>query len=346
VVSPRVAGTIILLAIAVTVVPQEQTGVTTSYDGAYVVLSADAGTGVSPVVTRVVSSAAQEHLELLGIVVFEETDAYRYSNLEPDFLLTMLITPVGEGVVVDYGLFLYGSTTPLTELQYEQAVGLNLDRAVADSINSLLGESASFIAAAAAERRRNPVELIIAPTESETTDSETEGDSDETEEIAAVDDSMPRVEIAAGVAPLFPVGSSSQYFDIAYGADLRIAVMFGQQRRAAAGVVTRALFSIAEGVAADADLLFVPIGAEIRLIDRAFLSPAAYLSAGASILRAASPVLGTFVKIIPYASGGVGVKFRLFPGLGVAAQVDFSAFFEGSTVILGFAPSITVNMEL
>ena len=323
------------------------------YAGALIVLSTDSAPDVSPVVARVIASAARDYLEELGIVVVEGHEVNRYQNLSPDLELDVFIELVDEGAHVHYSLSLPGSNAALTELDYSQSVGLNLNRAVAESMGVLLEQADQFVSAAAAGRADNPARLELRPTEAATVDqSATEqspGDEEQTQtpmSPATGTATNTRVEIAAGIAPLFPVGRSADYFAAAFGADLRAAVMLGPTRSFSVGVSSRLVFSMAEGAATIADLLLVPIGVEIRLLGHDLFSPTAYASGGVAIVRAVNPVLGEFIKVVPSAIAGIGMTMRFRSGFGVAAQIDFSAYFEGSTVIMGFSPTLTANMEL
>jgi hypothetical protein len=154
------------------------------------------------------------------------------------------------------------------------------------------------------------------------------------------------VEIAAGLSPLFPVGDSADYFAAAFGVEVRAAMLLGRSKSYSLGVNSRLIYSIAEGAATFADLVLIPIGVEARLLGHEPFSPTAYLSAGVTILRASNPALGQFTKVVPSAIAGIGMTLRFRSGFGIAAQIDFSAYFEGSTVIMGFSPTVTANMEL
>jgi len=323
------------------------------YAGALIVLSTDSAPDVSPVVARVIASAARDYLEQLGIVVVEGHEVSRYQNFSPDLELNAFIELVDDGAHVHYALSLPGSNAALTELDYSQSVGLNLNRAVAESMGVLLEQADQFVSAAAAGRTDNPAQLELRPTEAaavaepgvETT-PEDEQQVQTPMSAATGTTTNARVEVAAGLAPLFPVGNSADYFAAAFGADVRAAVMLGPARNLSVGVSSRLIFSMAEGAATIADLLLVPIGVEIRLLGHDLFSPTAYASGGVAILRAVNPVLGEFIKVVPSAIAGIGMTMRFRSGFGVAAQIDFSAYFEGSTIIMGFSPVLTANMEL
>jgi hypothetical protein len=348
-VSPRGIAIISLLCVAITdaIWAQHETTTTQTYDGALVVLAVTGDSDLSPVVVGVIASAIRSALEERGIIVVDQDELAGYRQIDPDLTLEADATTVGEGISIDYRLLLPDTSEPLLELNYSQSVGLDLSLGVDDSMDSVLDQGSPFFLAASRARATNPVVLEPIDSESPSADDQTSDSAETTptDETGATG-RLPRVEIAAGLAPLFAVGASSDYFSIAFGADLRVSVLLGERRRAAIGLTSRAIYSMAEGAATFVDLLLVPIGIEARISDNNVLNPTAYASAGAAVLHAAHPVLGTHTKLIPYTATGIGVKVLLFRGFAVAAQVDFAAYFEGSTVLLGFSPSVTVNMEL
>ena len=233
---------VLLLLVRAASFAQEPASVDRPYAGALILFTADSAADVSPVVVRVIASAVREYLEEIGVVVVEAHEAQRYEDFTPDLELDARIQLVDDGASVHYSLSLPGSTRILTELDYSQSVGLNLDRAVAESMVVLLDQADSFVRAAAAGRRDNPVHLELRPVESAAAAVSPGGDAASDAEAGPADSvegpavqfasgtTDARVEIAMGLAPLFSIGRSANYFSAAFGADLRVAVLVGAEK--------------------------------------------------------------------------------------------------------------------
>lgn len=150
-----------------------------------------------------------------------------------------------------------------------------------------------------------------------------------------------RWEIGTGFAPVMPVGESARYFTFAYGAAFYADYLVGEERNIGFGVIARGSFAEAAGAASTAELLFVPVAAEIRYSSsQDALGGFVHLGAGASLLRAENRYLGEFLQIVPYAEGGLGLKLSPFDHGGAAVGISYAAYMEGSLWIMELSPSV------
>ena len=154
-----------------------------------------------------------------------------------------------------------------------------------------------------------------------------------------------RVELSIGGAPLVTTGSLADYAKIGALSTLSLDIRFPIGRGVlAAGLLAGVGWFRAAGLEV-ADILLVPVGADLRWTIAPGASPgvALHASAGPTVLVAVTGWAGTLTKIVPYVIGGLDVDIGLTPVLGLRIEADYTVVFEGSMVLQGFVPQLSLR---
>jgi hypothetical protein len=154
-----------------------------------------------------------------------------------------------------------------------------------------------------------------------------------------------RVELSVGGAPLVTTGSVADYAKIGALSTLSLDLRFPVGRGAlAAGLLAGAGWLRATGIE-KADILLLPVCADLRWTIDSRASPGVALHAGAgpAALVAVTSWAGTLTKLVPYVVGGLDVDIGLTPVLGLRVEANYTVVFEGSMVLQGFAPQLSLR---
>ena len=114
------------------------------------------------------------------------------------------------------------------------------------------------------------------------------------------------------------------------------------------GVITGLSGFHGKGAYTEADFYVVPIGVDVLYGTRtgSAIDFFAHLSGGPALLAAKLTTGETLTKVIPYASGGVGVSLTLFGSLALSLEAGYTCYFDSPDPILGFAPAIAAVVRL
>ena len=269
---------------------------------------------------------------------------------------------------ITFALYLFDQATPIATLEQQTEINLSLDISVGDYLEILLDAAYSYL------RRSDPKALteIMNANDDSSADADAaggdsaEGDSGRLDSSAAGADGaqagaetgelMPNaqqpivnktVEFSAGYAPSLAVGPASGYYQFAHGAGGSVHIVLGKRNGLGIGIAASAVFASVSGLAADGEMLIVPFAATVAL--RSNPEPfGAYISigGGGALLRVINPVLGTLMKVVPYATVGMGMKIALLDWIGIDASINFDAIFEGSVLLTSVAPSISLYIGI
>jgi hypothetical protein len=154
-----------------------------------------------------------------------------------------------------------------------------------------------------------------------------------------------RVELAIGGAPLVNTGTVADYSKIgAFSAldfDLRFRV--GQSVLAPGLLLSAGWFrAVGSGVA---DILVVPVGPDFHWTINADANPSVslHVAAGPAVIVAFMSWTDTLLKISPFVAGGLDVDIALSPALGLRLEAEYTVVFEGSMVLQGFTPRLSLR---
>jgi len=153
------------------------------------------------------------------------------------------------------------------------------------------------------------------------------------------------LELGIAYAPVFAVADTTRFYRFGHGGGSYAGLVLGRRSAVVLGVAGSAFITSASGLAADGDLLVVPLGATVRI--RSNPSPVgafAAIGAGGALVRLTNQYLGTFSKVVPFASAGFGLSVAISSWFGLNAGVSMDAVFEGSTILTEFVPAVSVYM--
>jgi hypothetical protein len=94
-----------------------------------------------------------------------------------------------------------------------------------------------------------------------------------------------------------------------------------------------------------ADILVIPAGPDVHWTLSAEANPGVslHIGAGPAVLVAIVGGAGTIAKVSPFVSGGLDVDVALTPALGLRLEADYLVVFEGSMVLQGFTPRLSLR---
>jgi hypothetical protein len=152
-----------------------------------------------------------------------------------------------------------------------------------------------------------------------------------------------------GSAPFIATFTALNYFPVG----LSVSLAGHYQMRAPGGLFGFGLTSglsgfHGKGAYAEADFYVVPIGIDILYGTRtgSAIDFFAHLAGGPAIFAAILTSGKSLVKVIPYATGGVGILLSLFDSLGISLEGGYTCYFDSPDPIMGFAPSLSVVLRL
>ena len=255
-------------------------------------------------------------------------------QLQADFVIAAKYSGRDEEILLDFSWYDVEGECFTASTSKTGKVDLSIDRIIGGAVAEILTAVDDRLAAFS----RSRVEESL------------EADGTQTDGREAIETSpqsrvgrRKRLEISTGFAPFLVTGEVSNYFKIGYLASLqanyRINLPLGQL---GIGVYSGINLFRAEGVAASSDNFLIPIGADFRyIVGSSFpLGLFVHIGGGPAIFMVNSTVEGRLTKVIPYVMGGIGLSLPFADFLGIAVDMSYAVFFERSTLIMGFTPSV------
>jgi hypothetical protein len=154
-----------------------------------------------------------------------------------------------------------------------------------------------------------------------------------------------RVELSVGGAPLVATGELADYAKLGAFSTLDLDLRFAAGRGAvSAGLIAGAGWFRAVGVGL-ADILVIPAGPDLHWTLSADANPTVslHVAGGPAVLVAFVGGAGSLTKVSPFVSGGLGVDVALGPAFGLRLEADYLVVFEGSMVLQGFTPRLSLR---
>jgi hypothetical protein len=154
-----------------------------------------------------------------------------------------------------------------------------------------------------------------------------------------------RVELAFGGAPLVNTGTVADYAKIGAVASLDFDIRFPVGKSALApGLFVGGSWFRATGIGV-ADVLVIPAGPDLHWTITADANPGVSfrVASGPAAVIAIPNWANTVWKISPFVAGGVDVDIGLTPVLGLRLEAEYMVVFEGSMVLQGFTPRLSLR---
>jgi hypothetical protein len=154
-----------------------------------------------------------------------------------------------------------------------------------------------------------------------------------------------RVELAIGGAPLVNTGTVAEYAKIGAFAALDLDLRFPVGRSVLApGLLVSGSWFRATGVGV-ADILVLPVGPDLHWTIAADANPGVSFHVAAGPAAIVAILNGSTLppKLSPFVAGGLDVDIGLSPALGLRIEADYTVVFEGSMVLQGFTPRLSLR---
>jgi hypothetical protein len=155
--------------------------------------------------------------------------------------------------------------------------------------------------------------------------------------------------LSSGVAPFIMMGGASTYASLGllatFSADLRFPLgpgVFG------AGFLSGVCMLSAAGAVANAQVLLVPIGADIRysMNEGSFPGIVIHVSGGPAMMNVTTDYDGSLTKLVPYLLAGMSLELPFAPFIGLSIAADWAAFFESASLpLMAFAPEVSLYVR-
>jgi hypothetical protein len=255
------------------------------------------------------------------------------SKSEADYLILGTWLNTSESLELTVEALMPDGTTSLATGKASGKIGLSLDDVVGEALAQVLpAMQARFLADGTTTVTTGTTVTAIGPSD---------GDLPPVEPPSR----WRFVELALGGSPLVATGELADYAKLGASASLDFDLRFSVGRGAlAAGLQAGASWFRATGVGV-ADILVLPAGPDVHWTPSAEANPAVslHVAAGPAVLVAFVGGAGSLAKVSPFVSGGLGVDIALAPALGLRLEADYLVVFEGSMVLQGFTPRLSLR---
>jgi hypothetical protein len=155
--------------------------------------------------------------------------------------------------------------------------------------------------------------------------------------------------LSSGVAPFILMGGASTYASLGilatFAADLRFPLgpgVFG------AGLLSGLCALDAAGAVTNAQVLIVPIGADLRysMNEGGFPGIVIHVSGGPAMMNVTADYAGSLTKLVPYLLAGMSLELPFASFIGLSISADWAAFFESvSLPLMAFAPEVSLYVR-
>jgi hypothetical protein len=306
----------------------------------------EAGAGADVTLRDVVSSALivqlarrQTRLEIVELSDLPQTSRApaglsRAAGENAQYLLLGEYTTSTKSFTLEIDLYDVGTKLKVRTIKVTGRIDLSLDSVVADALDKTLSgiefQQAVGIRTPAAEPA--PATTVITP-------------------IAGSHSQAARSHFAltSGVAPFILMGGASTYASLGVlatlSADLRFPLgpgVFG------AGLLSGLCSLHASGAVSDAQVLIVPIGADIQysMNEGGFPGIVIHLSGGPAVMTVTAAYAGSLTKVVPYLLAGMSMDLPFASFMGLSFEADWAAFFESASLpIMAFAPEVSLYVR-
>ena len=155
-----------------------------------------------------------------------------------------------------------------------------------------------------------------------------------------------RLLFSGGFAPFLPTGAAAYYFNLGYLPSLLASIFIDTPMGPIGlGLYAGMDYFTAVGSQDYSNTFLLPVGVDVRYeLGSATFRPFLHVAGGPALLVMVTGTQGTITGILPFLKSGIGLEVILTQSLGVSALADYDVYFEMPYLLMGFSPSI--NMEL
>jgi hypothetical protein len=159
---------------------------------------------------------------------------------------------------------------------------------------------------------------------------------------------LKRFEVSVGLSPFIATGDVSAYFKFGL-----MPILYGGYRiPLPSGFITVGLFAgisifQAEGFIASSENLLIPVGPDLRytLGRGGPIELYASLAAGPAVFMVTVEGTDRYVKIIPFATAGIGFSLPFNETFGFTVDASYAVFFDKESLLMGFTPAGCLYMR-
>ena len=305
------------------------------------------------------------------------------AGIDADFALIATLDVREADVVIELSLFRLDNGAVLARARAIEPISLMLDRVVTRLCAEIVERSRRHLSLAAEARRTRAADLP-SPTVGHT-DGSTAGvphaEPDRPDATSTAAGSLPadsreapsvsssratavapglavperagdprpvarRFTLSARFAPLLPIDDAARYLDSGHGVGVSAAVRVFPRGWFGIGLSAHSAGGMASGMAASAAYQFSGVGIS-ALFSGTGMPAVPYLrvTGGLAMLSAHTEGLGQFSSTVPYAAGDIGTLFQLFGPFALEIAAGVSAYWTGTTLLLGIVPGIGLALR-
>lgn len=300
------------------------------------------GDDASPSIGRIVTGAVVVGLAQAGLGVQEidsdlsdaDSAAALLNEREAEFLLLAQHALDGESLEVQLRLIGHDGAV-VASATNQGPISLTVDAMIYEAIDALL-EAARPALEEAAERNERPSDSATTPV-----NPPEEGSAQIARSTMGSESPALGASIAAGVSPLFTIGAAEELFSRAMGATVIARLLVsGGGGSVGVAVVAGALSLQAQGAALSARGMIAPLGVTFGFESTPDpLGVFVRFGGGGALLMLENEYVGRLAEVVPFVTGATGAKVRIAEQFGAQLEISFSTYFEGSLLIMGFAPA-------
>jgi hypothetical protein len=269
---------------------------------------------------------------------------------------------IGNEIAVSMGWYETRGGSLTARAQTRVRIGLRLDTAVLEALDSILAAAQERVGELAAARKMMNPAAAVAERQAGSGGADSgqpesaaqSGGAQGTDKLtgaggpAAKKKPTTQLLLVGGFAPFIATGAASYYFTLGYLPSLLASLMFDTAAgRVGIGLYAGMNYFTAQGTTDSSDNFMIPVGVDVRYeltLSRLLFS--LHFTGGPATLVVLTASGHTYVNVMPFLKSGIGAEFLLLPWLGISMSVDYEIYFEVPYLFMGITPSFGMSFRL
>lgn len=262
-----------------------------------------------------------------------------------DFVLVGTFYQEGENFQLSCDIYDPREKTLSASASRNMRIGFTLDDIIAECVGELVTKMAESFADLPPRETEEPIVQRETPPLEEQSVPPERGEV----ELEEAEEAFRRFQFSLGFAPFLVVGRASDFFKSglspSFHGNYWLKLPFG---RIGFGLYAALILFAPEDISISSRSFFIPLGADVQFAagDPSPLSLYLRLSGGPSLLLLNLSDSGTQIKIVFYGLGGIGVNIGITEMFGITVDSSFTMIFEGEEPIMGYSPSVYIDLRL